>query len=137
MGKFTYESNKIRLMVDGVQLNLVGRFEATDDYALEAVSGIGDIHVIEHVPTIALHRFTLNGYVEKTEKTISMGIIPENGDVALRGKTFHIEIFDTEGPLLRKYEDAMCNNGSSSADAHRLYMKGATFHALDTAGKQV
>lgn len=134
MAFFTYEANKSRVFINGVELFLLSDIRCSDDYALEAISGIGNVHVKQHVPTVARHQFTLNGYMERNEKTIRNNIIPENGDVALRGRTFSVEIFDREGPLLRRYEEAMCNDVNASMSAHRLMMKGATFHATDVKG---
>lgn len=135
MGVFTYEANRTRVFVGGIEFHLLSNVRGTDNYALERVSGIGDIHVREHVPTVAQHEFTLSGYMVKDEQSISSGIIPENGDAALLGRTFTVEMFDKDGPLLRRYEQAMCNNADASMAAHRLLMKDTTFYATDVVGK--
>lgn len=135
MGRFVWEANKTRVFLDGVEFFLLSNIRATDDYALERVSGIGDIHVKENIPTVAQHVFTMSGYIVKDEQAIARSVIPENGDVALEGRTFSIEIFDKEGPLLRRYEECTCNNADANMTAHRLLMKDATFYAIDVSGQ--
>lgn len=134
MARFTHEANKTRVFINGVEFFLLANIRGSDDYALDRVSGIGDIHVKEHIPTVAQHVFTMSGYMLKNEPSITNGIVPENGDAALEGRIFSIEIFSREGPLLRRYEEAMCNNADANMTAHRLLMKDATFYATDVSG---
>lgn len=130
----TYEANKSRVFIDGAEVKLLTDFTQSDNYALESVSGIGDIHVLQHAPTVARHEVRFSGYVKKPETLMSSGVIPENGDIALVGRTFTIEVFDKDGPLLRRYEDCMCNNGEARMQRHGLLMKDAVFYAIDAKG---
>lgn len=135
MAFLVYESNKSRVFINGIECFLLNDVRESDNYALDRVSGIGDIHVRQHVPTMAQHEVTLTGYMLRDEQMVSSGIIPENGDEALKGRTFSIEIFDKEGPLLRRYEEAMCNNDGATITKHALFMKEATFYATNVSGK--
>lgn len=132
--QYIYTGNEVRVVMDGVELDLVQTIRGSDDYGDEYVSGIGDIHGLELVPTFARHTVTISGFALKKEKAILLGIIRENGDEALKGKHFTIEIFSKEGPLLRKWEDAVNNSGDINVTAHRIVVKDATFMALDAAG---
>jgi|SRR5215813_5783008 len=134
MPDVVFKANLVNVLIDGQEFTLLSDIRASDDYGLQEVSGIGDIHVKEYPPSLARHEFTLNGYVTKPEPSWSDGIIPENGDAALTEKVFTIEIFDKKGPLLRKYLNASCNRGEASLAAHRLIMKNAQFFALDAVG---
>lgn len=133
MADVTLKANKTKVMIDGAEMILLSDIDIDDSYALERVSGIGDIHVKENVPTVAQHVFTLNGYIPKPEPSWVQGIIPENGDVALQGRTFSVEVFEQNG-LKRKYVEASCNRGRATLRAHMLFMKNAEFYALDAVG---
>lgn len=134
MGTFTFEANRARVFVNDVEFILLQNVRGSDDYAPEPVSGIGDIHVREYPPTIARHQFTLSGYMVKDEPAIANGIFSENGASRLDQDEFTVEIFDKDGPLLRKYIGVSFANGSFNMTAHRLMMKDATFNARDVEG---
>lgn len=115
-------------------MDLLQTIRGRDDYGPEPVSGIGDIHAREYPPTMARHIITMTGVALRKEKVFELGIVPENGDDALRGKTFSIEIFSKQGPLLRKWEQAVGADADLVVTAHRVLMKDATFFATDAGG---
>lgn len=51
----TRSGNRVTVRFDGREIGLVQSVRMSDDYAPEPASGIGDIHVIEYVPTMARH----------------------------------------------------------------------------------
>lgn len=132
--EFTHDANDIRVTIDGIEFHLFENVRGTMNFNLTAVSGIGDNEAREHAPGRADFSITLNGYIERTEKAISSGIIPENGPVTVQGETFDVEIFRKDGPLLEKYIKAKCSNAETDLRAHALYMKNFTLLARTRQG---
>jgi hypothetical protein len=127
--------NHLRITMDGQTVGLMQSIDCSDDYGVEPQSGIGDIHVKEYVPTVARHTLQTNFAVLKNELLVEKGFVPGNGDDALRGLVFDVEIFDTrEGKLVKKYRNCTYASGSAQFQAHRTIMRNATFMALDTEG---
>ena len=62
----TRSGNRIVITYDGNTIGAMKSVRMNDDYAPEPVTGIGDIHVIEHVPTVARHTLTCQQVVLKT-----------------------------------------------------------------------
>jgi hypothetical protein len=103
---------------------------------MEPVSGIGDIHVQEHVPTIARHQLSVSFACLRNDFLVDKGFVPENGTAALQGIVFDVEVFDKrDNQLVKKYIDASFASGDISFDAHRVIIRNASFMALDTSGK--
>lgn len=129
--QYVYEANLFRVLIDGKEFHLLQSIRLNQNNNLSEVSGIGDAKPWEFAPGLIQHRFTLNGFFLRQNEPFR-GIVPRNADEAMSGGTFTIEIFDkVTGQLMRRLEEAKANDGEFSADAHRLYMKGATFFARD------
>jgi hypothetical protein len=138
MSRITYTGNQVDAFINGIKMDLLQTIRGADDYGLEPASGVGDIHVQEYVPTVARHTISISAFALKNEPTIQNRIIWENGDAALAGGEFDIEIFAKEtGALLRKWTQAMCTNADVVVTAHRILVKDATFVALDVVGKLI
>lgn len=104
--------NRVAIVVNGVEVGLCQSVRCSDNYNLQAASGIGDIHVQEWVPTQAIHQITAQtmilfkddlrgaggtGAIEQQSLrgalTPSSGNdIMDNGDAVLRGLTFDLHI---------------------------------------------
>ena len=139
MGILTYEANRSRVFFEGqtggpVEFILLQNVRGSDDYAPEAVSGIGDIHAREYPPTMARHQFRLGGYMVKDEPAIEGGFFSEDGDQRLEQIAFDVMIATKEGPELRRYLGCTFASGSFTLTAHRLLMKNAVFNALNVQG---
>lgn len=129
--------NRIIVTLDGKQVGLVQSVRMSDDYAPDAASGVGDIHVQEHVPTIARHTLSVSTMVIKRKSLRELGIAVENGDDALVGRVFDIESFDKDsGELLRKYMGCTYASGDLEVTKHAIVMSSATFMALDVSGNK-
>ena len=129
-------SNHVRITLDGTTVGLMQNLRASDDYGMEPVSGIGDIHVVEHVPTVARHNLSVSFACLRRDLLISKGFVPENGDAALKGLVFDIEVYDKrDNELIKKYMKCSYASGDVSFDAHRVIVRNATFMAIDTSGK--
>lgn len=127
--------NRIIVTLDGKQVGLVQSVRMSDDYAPDAASGIGDIHVQEHVPTIARHSISVSTMVLKRKTMRELGISAENGDDVLVGRVFDIESYDKDsGELLRKYMGCTYASGDLEVTKHAIVMASGTFLALDVAG---
>jgi hypothetical protein len=127
--------NRIVVIFDGKQIGLVQSVRANDDYGLEPASGIGDIHVLEHVPTLARHSISVSAMVLSRGSMRAAGIAMENGDAVLRGLVFDIESMSREtGELLRKYVGCSYASGDLEITKHAIVMSNAQFSALDVVG---
>lgn len=127
--------NRIVVMLDGKQVGLVQSVRMSDDYAPDAASGIGDIHVQEHVPTIARHSISISTMVLKRKTMRELGISAENGDDVLLGRVFDIESYDKDtGELLRKYMGCTYASGDLEVQKHAIVMSSGTFLALNVSG---
>lgn len=128
--------NRIVVVFDGKQIGMVRSVRANDSYGLEAASGIGDIHVQEHVPSMATHSISVSAMVMIKGAMLEAGIATENGDAALKGLVFDLEIFDKDsGVLLKKYVGCSYDSGDIDVSAHQIVVQSGQFKALDTIGK--
>jgi hypothetical protein len=127
--------NQIQAMLDGKFVATIQDIRMNDDYGPEPASGIGDIHVLEYVPTMARHTLQVSHMVMKERNLRSAGISLENGDDALRGMEFDIEVLDREsGEVLRKYTGCSFASGDVDVRKHAILISSATFNARDVVG---
>lgn len=134
----TRSGNRIVASLDGKRVGLIQNVRMSDDYAPDPASGIGDIHVQEYVPTVARHNLNITTMVLKRGALLELGIVPVNGDGALLGLVFDIEVFDKEtGDLLRKYTGCSYASGDLEVSKHTIVMQSGTFNALDVSGNGV
>ncbi|MDD1003631.1 MULTISPECIES: hypothetical protein [Pseudomonas] len=127
--------NRTVITYDGFQVGFVKSVRMNDDYAPEAASGIGDIHVGEWVPTMARHTITVSRLILETDKMRERGIFAENGDAVLQGLVFDIETYNRDdGSLLRKYTGCSYASGDMEVTAHQILIGSGQFNALDVGG---
>jgi hypothetical protein len=127
--------NLARIIMDGKEVGLLQNVRGSDDYSPEPVSGIGDIHVQEHVPTMARHSVTASKMALRATSLYKMGIVPENGEGMLKGMVFDIEIFDkSTGEVMRKFLSCSYASGDFEVQKHAIIATNVTFQALDVAG---
>lgn len=128
--------NTMRVVFGGVEIGLLQDLSASDDYSPEPASGIGDIHVQEYVPTMARHSLRTSQMVLLNQSLREAGVASINGDDALKGLVFDIEVFDKRdaGRLLRKYRK--CNFASGEVDIrkHAIVVNNCQLQALDVEG---
>lgn len=130
--------NRVLVKFDGKTVGLVRNLRAADDYSPEPASGIGDIHVQEYVPTLARHNLTASAVVMKSSDLRSAGIVLENGDAALEGLVWDLEVYSKdEGQLLRKYTGVSMASCDLEISAHQIIMHNAQMVALDATGTGV
>lgn len=127
--------NRVAVVMDGKQVGLMQSVSAQDGYGLDPASGIGDIHVIEHVPTLAKHTLSVSQMALKRSSLRLAGLAMENGDAVLRGLVFDFEVYDKDsGDLLYKYTGCSFDSGSVDIQKHAIIVNSATFLALDRVG---
>lgn len=134
----TMTGNRVEVRFGGVKVGLAQTVRGSDSYALEQASGIGDIHVVENVPTRANHRVAVTNMVLFTGNLRDQGISLVNGDDALQGLTLDIVIYSRDSGLpLRAYKSCSFDSGTVSVEAHRILAQDATFIALDVTGSNI
>lgn len=127
--------NRIIITLDGKQIGTMRSLRMNDDYSPEPVSGIGDIHVVEYVPTVARHNLSASYVVLNRNSLREMGIALENGDDALQGVVFEIVAMSKDdGTILRTYTGVSYASGDMEISANAIVMASATFNALDVSG---
>jgi hypothetical protein len=131
----TRSGNKTVVMFDGKAIGLIQSVRMNDDYSPEAASGIGDIHVVEYVPTQARHSLSVSAMVLNAGSLRAAGISMENGDAVLQGLVFDFVTQDkASGTVLRKYIGASYASGDVSVEKHAIVMNSAQFNCLDVTG---
>lgn len=127
--------NRILVQFDGQTVGLVQSLRANDDYGPEPASGVGDIHAVEYVPTMARHTVNVQTMVLNTGDLRTAGIASENGDAALKGAVFDIVVQSKDdGTVLRKYISCSYASGDIEISKHTIVISGAVFNALDVQG---
>lgn len=126
--------NRIEVTFDGIRVGVAQSIRSSDDYALDPLSGIGDVHVQEYVPTMARHTVSLQRMVLYTDKLRSAGVSLANGDAALEGKIFDIVILDKKDGEVRKYTGCSFASGDLEVSAHKIISASCQFNALDVSG---
>lgn len=127
--------NRVKVFFNNIEVGLVQSVRMSDDYGPEAASGIGDIHVVEYVPSMARHSLNVSTMVLAKKSMRALGISLENGDAALQGLVFDIVSYDKDtGDQLRKYVGCSYASGDVEVQKHQIVMESAMFNALDVQG---
>jgi hypothetical protein len=130
-----YSGNRIVVRLDNQEVGLLQSVTPNDDYAPDAASGIGDIHVQEYVPTQARYNIHVQGMVLKKHNLRNSGIAPENADAVLKGNVFDIEVISKQnGAVMRKYMGCSYASGSLEVRKHAILVSDAVFNCLDVSG---
>jgi hypothetical protein len=134
-----HSGNLITLELDGQRFGTIQRMSCSDAYNPESVSGVGDIHSLEFVPSLAQHTITVEHAVLKVGAMRSLGVIGENGTERLKGMEFDIVIYEKNPQSsaikeLRKYRYCSYASGTINISAHRVVMSDATFNSRDVTG---
>lgn len=131
----TRSGNRIIIQLDGAAVGLIQSMRASDDYGPEAASGVGDIHAVEYVPTMARHTLSISTMVLYQSNLRSLGFAIENGDAALNGLVFDIVVIDKDsGQSLRVYSGCSYASGDIDVTKHQIVVSNAQFNALDVRG---
>lgn len=127
--------NRIVVTLDNKQVGLIQSIRASDDYAPDPASGVGDIHVQEYVPTMARHNLSVSYMVLFVGGMREAGISTLNGDDALVGRVFDIACYSKDtGAVLRTYHGCSFASGDIDVTKHAIVVTNATFMALDVTG---
>lgn len=130
-----HTGNRIAVVFDGKAIGAISSVRGNFDLSPEPVLGVGDINVIEHAPTVARHSLSISQMVLKKENMLNAGISVENGDAALRGLVFDIEVYDKDsGKQLRKWTGVSYASGDIDISANRITVASGQFNALDATG---
>lgn len=150
-------ANRFTIVFGDIPIGLLQNCRCSDDYAPEPLSGIGDIHRKEWVPTIANHNITATQAVLFTGNLRQLGVAYENGDDALKAMVFDIEVYDRivassvnpgssspvtmlpegqKGTLLRRYEKCSFASGDTEITKHAIIMSNVTINACNAVTPQ-
>ena len=129
-------ANVGRVIMDGQEVGMLQNIRPSDDYSPEPASGIGDIHAQEYVPTMARHTISVSKVALRKTSLYKLGVVPENGEAALKGMVFDIEVLDrAAGDVIRKYLNCSYASGDIEITKHAIISYNATFNALDVTGQ--
>lgn len=132
-----HSANQVIVKQDNRIVGVIQSVRANDDFAPEPLSGVGDITVQEHVPTVARYSLNIAYMALRTQTMFSEGVAFETPEDALEGKIFDIEVHDKEtGAILRKYEGCSFASGDVEITKHQIVVTNAQFLAL-RASKQL
>lgn len=127
--------NRVKIFFDGQAVGLLQSARFSDDYGLQPASGIGDAHVIEHVPGQAGHTISFSKMTLISEQLRVLGITPENADTVLQGNVFDVAAVSRDsGASLRTYRSCSYASGEVSVEAHRIVVTNGMLRALDVGG---
>lgn len=127
--------NRVIVKFGGVQVGLVQSVRMNDSVGLEPASGVGDIHVVEYVPTQAKYQISVSTMVLFMGAMREAGITTIDGDQALEGLVFDIVVTSKDdGTELRKYIGCSFDSGDIDIQAHKIIMANAQFYALNVTG---
>ena len=87
-------SNRFTIQMGGKSVGLLQDLRCQDDYSPEPASGIGSISVYEYVPTLARYTISTSQACMFIGSLRRIGVSFENGEDALKGMTFDIEVYD-------------------------------------------
>jgi hypothetical protein len=131
----TRSGNRVVIQFDGNTVGLLQNIRMSDEYSPEPASGIGDIHAIEYVPTMARHTVSASTMVLFSGALRDMGLVPENGDAVLEGNVFDICVLSKDdGSVLRKLVSCSFASGDTEVSKHAIVTTNCQFNALDVAG---
>lgn len=127
--------NQVVVVYDGKQIGAMQSVRMSDDYGLEPVYGIGDIDPIENVPTAARYNLSCQNVILRKGAMRAAGLVPENGQAALQGLVFDIEVYDkSTGDLIRKHTGASYSSGDIDFSRNAIVMASAQFMCLNASG---
>jgi hypothetical protein len=127
--------NLVYIYLDGIKVGAAQDATIEFDIAPEPVYGIGDIDPIEHVPTRATYRVSVTQAVLEYNSLLAMGVIPENGDVALIGKVFDfVKVDRLTNKVIRKYVGCSYASGQIATRANGNLTCSGQFVALGAQG---
>jgi hypothetical protein len=134
----TFSGNRIKVLFGGVPVGLIQSVRWADDYGLEDASGIGDIHVIEHVPAKAVHTLNVSNMCLFVGNLRDQGIATLNGAQAMLGLVLDIVAYSLDSGLpLRAAKSCSYASGSIAVEAHRIVMQEGVFKALNMTGSNL
>ena len=134
----TQTGNRVVVEFDNKKVGLLQSARFSDNYGLEDAAGIGDINVIEHVPTKAVYGISFSKMVLIKEQMRKAGTLPENGDDALKGLVFNITVYSKDtGAALVTYSGCSYDSGDVDFSANRIVVMSGQFKALNRSGTGV
>lgn len=131
----TRSGNRMAVVFDGQQIGAVRSVRGNFDLSPEPVTGIGDINALEHVPSMARHSISVSQMVLFKNNMMDVGLATENGEAALQGLVFDIEVYaKDDGKLLRKWIGVSYASGDIDINANQIVVMSGQFNALDAVG---
>lgn len=155
-------SNRFSIVMGDTVVGLLQDLRCQDDYSPEPASGIGSIAVREYVPTMARHTISTSQACMFTDSLRKLGVSLNNGNDAMRGLVFDIQIHDrsgikasgsnakpsgdetnieytdfdasNKGNILRIYKKCSFANSDIEIRKHAMVVTNATINACDVGG---
>lgn len=133
--RLAHSANQVVIRQDNSIVGVIQSLRANDDFAPEPLSGVGDITVQEHVPTVARYSLNVSYMSLRRQSMFSEQVAFETPEDALVGTIFDIEVQDKDtGAILRKYEGCSFASGDVEITKHQIIVTNAQFLALRASG---
>lgn len=129
-----HTANRIWVSAGGAPVGLGQSVELHDDYQMESLQGIGDIHPQEFAPSAAVLTVTISEMVMLDASLRASGVSCASPDDALKGVSHDIIVASHDGGVLRKYTGCFYTSGDVQVRKHAIVIANATFKAMDASG---
>ena len=136
--KFVRTGNKILVQIGGITVGLCQSVDCQEDMSPEPASGIGDISVVEWVPTMARYTVHIEEMVLNAGSLRGAGVTPGTADDVLKGNVFDLVFVATgdlgESGLARVIKSCSYASGSVQIRKHAIVISSAVFNAIGAVG---
>lgn len=125
-----HTGNLIKILFDdNKEFGTVRSMRVQEDYSPEPVSGIGDIHIQEYVPTVARYTISVEYAVLNYRNLLSEGIVDEDGCIKMAEREFNIAIYS-------KVPSGLSNSAIGAAASVNALTDGTAMSACSVPNKE-
>jgi len=131
-----YSGNQIVVMISNKPVGLLQNMTASEDYAPEPASGVGDPRVVEYVPTMQRISLACDSMSLKKDSLFSVGVFPADIQSYMASNPFTVQIIDKiTGQTIRQYDGCLFASGTVSVRKHTIVAHNCTILSTNvTAG---
>jgi len=130
-----YSGNTVMVVINNKPVGLLQDVTADEDFAPEPASGIGDVRVVEYVPTMYRVSLRVASMSLKKDSLFSVGVFPENVDKYLATNPFTVVVIDkVTNKIIRQYNNCIFGRGTFSVRKHTIVSHDCTLFSTEAIG---